>query len=72
MTNYKKVRLQMKIKIVRDTQTLRYAAEELLKYLKMMTPELDGEITVGAYDKSAMNLGLLADFGLSDEGVQTR
>jgi hypothetical protein len=36
----------MKIKVIRDTETLRYAAEELLKYLKMMTPEIDGEIVV--------------------------
>ncbi len=60
----------MKIKIFRDTETLRYAAEELLKYLKMMTPELSGEIIVGGYDRTAMNLGLLADYGISDEGVK--
>lgn len=60
----------MKIQIVRNTETLRYAAEELLKYLKMMSPALDGEIAVGPYDPSAMNLGLLSDFGLSEEGVQ--
>ena len=60
----------MKIKVIRDTQTLRYAAEELLKYLKMMTPEIDGEIVVGGYDADAVNLGLLSDFGISDEGVK--
>ncbi len=60
----------MKIRIIRDTETLRYAAEELLKYLKMMTPELTGEITVGKYDKGSMNLGLLSDYGLSQEEVK--
>lgn len=60
----------MKIKIFRDTETLRYAAEELIKYLRMMTPELSGEIVVGGYDPDAMNLGLLSDFGISEEGVK--
>ncbi len=60
----------MKIRIIRDTETLRYAAEELAKYLKMMTPELTAELTVGSCDKSALNLGLLSDYGLSEEGVK--
>ena len=66
----KKVSNLMKIKIYRDTQTLHYAAQELLKYLKMMSAELDGEIVIGDYDENAMNLGLLSDYGLSEEGVK--
>lgn len=60
----------MKIKIVRDTQTLRYAADELSRYLKTMNPELDADITVGSYDETAINLGLLSDFDLSVEEVK--
>lgn len=60
----------MKIVLLRDTETIRYAAEELLKYLKMMSPEIEGDITVGEYDGEAVRLGLLCDLGLSDEGVK--
>ena len=60
----------MKITIIRDTETLRYSAEELAKYLRMMMPGTECEITVGAYDPDAMNLGLLGDYGISDEGVR--
>lgn len=59
----------MNIRIIRDTETLRYAAEEFKKYLSIVTPSVSAEITVGAFDESALNLGLLGDYGLSDEGV---
>ncbi len=60
----------MNIRIVRDSETLRYCADELQKYLNMMTDGLTFDVTVGGYDESAVNLGLLSDYGLSEEGVK--
>ena len=55
----------MKISVMRNSETLKYAASELKKYLFM----LDGtaaEITEGEGD---IKLGLLCELGLSEEGV---
>lgn len=56
----------MNIGILRDTETIRYAAEEFAKYLNMM----DGtkcEITVGEGD---ITLGILSDLSLCDSDVK--
>lgn len=56
----------MKISLKHDTETIRYAAEELSKYLEMM----DGikcEISLNVGD---IELGLLSDFGLSTDDVE--
>ena len=55
----------MKIRITKDTETLRYAAEELQKYVKMMTGE---ELDISLSDGD-ITLGLLSDLSLSTEGV---
>ena len=60
----------MKIRIFRDTETLRYSAEELKKYAQMMMPSLTVDVTVGGFSEDAVNIGLLSDLGLSDEGVK--
>ena len=60
----------MNIQIARDTQTLRYAAEELCKYLIKMDQTLTPCISVCATrTANAITLGLLGDFSLSEEGV---
>jgi len=61
----------MKIQILRDTETVRYAADELAKYLVMMDPSVETEIEV-ADEKCdcAIALGLLADLGLPADDVQ--
>ena len=60
----------MKIKLIRNNETLRYAAEELKKYLKMMDESIDAEICDCADDaKSTISIGLLSDFGLYDGDV---
>ena len=59
----------MKIRIVRDSETLRYAAEELAKYLRMMDSSVLAEISVGEACEDAINLGLLADYGLNADDV---
>lgn len=59
----------MKIKIVRGTETLRYAAEELAKYLKMMDADVDAEIEVSCGRDGGIVLGLLSDLGLRDDDV---
>lgn len=58
----------MKIYIVRENETLRYAAEELLKYLSMMDGT-QGEILVGKALEDGIAMGLLADFGLDAHDV---
>lgn len=55
----------MKIFILRDSETVRYAAEELKKYLKM----IDGTEAEISFDSGDIRLGLLDDFGLSTDGV---
>lgn len=59
----------MKIRIVRDSETLRYAAEELAKYLRMMDSSVLAELSVGETCEDAINLGLLADYGLNADDV---
>jgi len=59
----------MEIRIVRDTETLRYAAEELAKYLQMMDEEIDCSIAVSAMRGDGIVLGLLSDFGLFADDV---
>ena len=56
----------MKILVMRKTETLYYAAEELAKYLNMM----DGtESTVIDFGESDIKLGLFADLGLPSDDV---
>lgn len=55
----------MKIHILRNTATIRYAAEELKKYLKAMS-DIDSEIS---FEDGEIKLGLLSDLGLSEDGV---
>ena len=59
----------MKILLLRDTETLRYAAEELGKYLEMMDGTRAETVTCGEGD---ITLGLLSDLGLSEDGVRDR
>ena len=60
----------MKIKLLRDNETIRYAAEELKKYLKMMDESIDAEICDSAEKgENTVSLGLLSDFGLYDGDV---
>ena len=60
----------MEIRIVRDTETLRYAAEELAKYLMMMDASITPTILVNSQKSdSAVMLGLLSDLSLSDGDV---
>lgn len=61
----------MKIKLIRDNETIRYAAEELKKYLKMMDESIDAEIVDNAKEgENTVSLGLLSDFGLNDSDVK--
>ena len=60
----------MKIKLIRDNETIRYAAEELKKYLKMMDESIDAEIcNTAEKGENTVSLGLLSDFGLDDSDV---
>ena len=59
----------MNIKILRATETIRYAADELARYLSMMDDSITAEISVGAACDGAINLGLLADLGLDESDV---
>ena len=60
----------MKIQILRDTETVRYAADELKKYVTLMDDSISVEIlTDGEKADGAIKLGLLSDLALSDEGV---
>ena len=60
----------MKIKLLRDNETIRYAAEELIKYLKMMDESISAEICDNpAEGENTVSLGLLSDFGLYDGDV---
>jgi hypothetical protein len=58
----------MKITILRDTETIRYAAEELKKYLKMMDSDVDAEICIGGDE--GITLGLLSDLNLDYSDVK--
>ena len=55
----------MKIYISKNTETLRYAAEELASYIERMC-DLSAEITVG-HGTDGITLGLLSDLGLPEE-----
>lgn len=56
----------MQIKLLRQSETLKYAADELAKYLKM----IDGTISVNdGDDDRVIKLGLLSDLGLYDGDV---
>ena len=60
----------MKIRIIRDSETVRYAAKELKKYLCMVDSSISAEILFAdAPRDGAINLGLLGDLGLSSDGV---
>ena len=48
----------MKIIILKDTETIRYAAEELGKYLEMMDSDVKAEITTDA-SLDGIRLGLI-------------
>ncbi|MBQ8409343.1 MAG: DUF4838 domain-containing protein [Clostridia bacterium] len=55
----------MKILLLRNSETLKYAAEELLKYLKMMDAGIDAEICENAAEgENTVSLGLLSDLSL--------
>lgn len=57
------------INMLRSHSAIRYAAEELKKYLRMMMPEGgEIEITYAPQAKDGFRLGLLEDFGLPFEG----
>ena len=59
----------MKILYLRENETLRYAAEELEKYYRMMSGK-DAEIAYSANaSEDAVCLGLLADLSRPDEDV---
>ena len=62
--NRKKGAIIMEISILREQETIRYAAEELQKYVSRVSPELL------ASDRACIRLGLLEDFGLSDADVK--
>lgn len=59
----------MEVRIFREDETLRYAADELKKYAEMMC-EVSVTISLGDYKDGAINIGLLSDYGLSCEGVK--
>ena len=58
-------RAYMKILIKHDLETIRYAAEELSKYLYMM----DGITADISFDEGDIELGFLSDFSLSADDV---
>ena len=61
----------MQIRIFKDTETIRYAAEELAKYLGLMDSTIDTEIVVsGEVSEGAITLGILADLGRDDSDVE--
>ena len=55
----------MFIKILHDTETLSYAAEELAKYLSAM----DANFSVELGEGEGISLGYLSDFSLSQKGA---
>ena len=60
----------MRIRILRNNETIRYAAEELKKYLKMIDETIDAEICENAADgENTVSMGLLSDLGLYDGDV---
>ena len=60
----------MKIVILNDTETIRYAADELAKYLEMMDSKIKCEIVASAIKTDdGINLGLLSDLSLPSDDV---
>lgn len=57
----------MKIKIVKDTQTIRYAAEELKKYLQMMDESINAQISLS---DGSITLALFQDIGLLCDDIE--
>jgi hypothetical protein len=61
----------MQIRIFKDTETIRYAAEELASYLALMDSTIDTEIVVSKeISSNAITLGILADLGRDDSDVE--
>ena len=61
----------MQIRIFKDTETIRYAAEELARYLGIMDSTIDTEIVVSQeISDNAITLGILADLGRDDSDVE--
>jgi len=58
----------MKIIVLRNTETVLYAAEELKKYAEKIDPSVRTEITDDR-DADGIKLGLLSDFGLDEADV---
>ena len=60
----------MEIRILKENETVRYAAEELKKYLKLVDESVDSEITLAPVKSNAgITLALLSELGLSDHDV---
>jgi len=60
----------MKISITKDTKTLRYAAQELAKYLEMMDESICPQIVFDTHSDSGITLGLLEDLSLDTSDVE--
>ncbi len=58
--------ISLKIQLLRGSETVRYAAEELRKYLEIMDSSVRTQIVT---DEGDIKLGLLSELGLSCEGV---
>lgn len=58
----------MKITVLRNTETVNYAADELKKYIEMMDGSISAEITAERCNEG-ITLGLLSDFGLDTSDV---
>ena len=58
----------MKIRILRDTETVRYAAAELKKYLSMVDSDIEAEIC--CEESGEITLGLLSDLKLDNSDVK--
>lgn len=61
----------LQIKILHDTETVRYAAEEFKKYLHLMDASIETEILFDTSpDENALRLGFLHELGLDDSDVE--
>ena len=60
----------MNIILLRDSETMRYAAEELQKYLCRMDGEISATVCTDRSASDGIALGHLADLSLSTDGVQ--
>ena len=60
----------MEIRILKENETVRYAAEELKKYLKLVDDSVDAEITCAPIkSEDGITLAILSDLGLRDDDV---